>query len=146
MLKQHLDVPEFLAFLAGFQSLPLSRIWFGDHLALYLELGQCIGNYGGSGRSMHERHIFAGYDWAIVDDKGTQMLRADLTESLVCKILGESRILSISLDAGEELVICLDHKVQLRTLGTEHPEWSLWECPDKNVSYEHGRPILEISS
>ena len=142
-MKRHLDDKELGAFIGRFGSMPLSRIWFGDYLALYLELGSSVGVYQRSGRTKHERHIFAGYDWLLADNLGTEMPRSDMTESLVLKLLGNSHILSVSLDTREELLVRFDNACQLRTRGTEHPEWSLWEHPSKNVSYEYGRPTLE---
>ena len=144
MLKQQLDDKEFGAFIARFDSLPLSRIWFGDYLALYLEFGPSVGVYQRSGRTKHERHVFAGYDWLLADDFGSEIPRSDLTESLVLKLLGESRVLSVSLDTRKELLMRFDCGWQLCTRGTEQTEWSLWEHPNKNVSFENGRPTLEI--
>lgn len=144
MRKRYLDGRQLGAFIAGFGMMPLSRIWFGDYLALYLELGASVGVYQRSRRTKHERHIFAGYDWLLTDNVGTEMPRSDMTESLILKLLGNSRVLCVSLDSREELLVRFDNDCQLRTWGTEHPEWSLWEHPNKNVSYENGRPTLEI--
>lgn len=144
MRKRHLDDGELGAFIAGFGLMPLSRIWFGDYLALYLELGSPVGVYQRSRRTKHERHIFAGYDWLLADNVGMEMPRSDMTEPLILELLGNSRVLSVSIDARRALLVRFDNACQLKTCGTEHPEWSLWEHPNKNVSYEAGRPTLEV--
>ena len=146
MIKRQLEDKEIECFLAGFASLPLSRIWFGDHLALYLELGQCIGKYKHSGRSEHERHIFVGYDWTLTDCNGGTMPRSDLAGDRVTQLLNRSQVWSVQLDLSNELLVEFDNHCVIRTIGTDQNDWSLYESPNKYLSIENGIPILETTT
>lgn len=146
MIKRQLEDLEVDCFLRGFASLPLSRIWFGDYLALYLELGRCIGRYKHSGRSEHERHIFAGYDWTLSNCTDGTTLRSDLTEERVLQMLNRSQVLSVKLDSSNELLVTFDNQCQICTRRTDRTDWSLYESPDKYLSIENGFPILEITT
>ncbi len=144
--RRQLDGKEFDSFATRFASLPLARIWFGDYLALYLELGQQVGVYERSGRPKHERHIFTGFDWTLTDSNGETTRRSDLTEDRVMLLFTSSRVQSVARDVGNELLVCFDNECQIHTQGPAQPEWSLYETPDKNVSIENGRPILEADT
>jgi hypothetical protein len=146
MIKRQLEDLEIECFLAGFASLPLSRIWFGDHLALYLELGQCIGKYKHSGRSEHERHIFLGYDWILTDCNGGTMRRSDLAGERVTQMLNRSQVRSVKLDLRNELLVEFENQCVICTIGTDQTDWSLYESPNKYLSIENGIPVLEITT
>ena len=145
-MKRKLEDSEFDSFVGRFSSMPLARIWFGDYLALYLELGRLIGNYKNSGRSKHERHIFAGYDWTLTDSDAKTIPRSELTEAYVLQMLDCSRIRSVTLDVANELMVRFTNGCHIQTLGTDLPEWSLHETPDKYVSFENGWATLETDT
>jgi len=146
MIKRQLEDLEIECFLAGFASLPLSRIWSGDHSALYLELGQCIGTYKHSGRSEHERHIFLGYDWTLTDCNGETMRRSDLVGESITQMLNRSHVRSVNLDLRNELLVEFKNQCVICTIGTGQPDWSLYESPHKYLSIENGIPVLEITT
>lgn len=141
--KRNIEDSEFDSLARSFSSMPVARIWFGDHLAMYLEFGRAIGNYKNSVRSKHERHIFAGYDWSITASDGKTTLRSELAESQVELMLECSLVQSVSLDDNNELVIQFTDGYILRTSGTDQPDWCLHEAPDSYVSFEDGSTILE---
>jgi len=146
MIKRQLEDLEIEWFLAGFASLPLSRVWFGDHLALYLELGQFIGKYKHSGRSEYERHIFLGYDWTLTDCNGETLRRSDLVGESITQMLNRSHVRSVNLDLRNELLVEVKNRCVICTIGTGHPDWSLYESPNKYLSIENGIPVLEITT
>ncbi len=140
--KRNLESSEFESFVRRFSSMPVTRVWFGDHLALYLELGRALDNYKHSDRSKHERHIFAGYDWSITSPD-TKTLRSELTESRVQEMLEHSLVRSVTLDDNNELLIQFTGGYSLRTSAAELPEWCLHEAPDRYVSFEDGSAVIE---
>lgn len=129
-------------YFSRLHSATIDRVWFGDFLAMYLEIGRQVGVYPRSGLSMCERGIFVGYDWIMsTSSEGIIDRKTPEAEATLAHLLSGSKIECATSLGSSDIWLHFDNGCILESRGGS--DWSLFESPDRYLSLDKGQPVIE---
>jgi hypothetical protein len=146
VVRTAIDESRFAELAGALAGLPISRVWFGDYTALYLEIGPLTDIYSYSGRPKGQHTIYLGFDWVLESDAGQRVFSADNgSAKRIGGALTSDQVVAATLSASCELVLVLASHRRFRSVANApgETEWTLYLAGDACIFFDGRSLVLE---